>query len=153
MRLLKNILTIIVVFCLLCGCSANSNENKKKHDLYLEVKEIINENLSDYNPNVEYDESKDMITIKVLAPKGTANSMVVNPNAIKDDWKTFTTAMKGISSAGYEMSLERDIKVACAVMILNDENTNNILYSAMNGVEVSNELSRWLWMIFENNDE
>ena len=111
-------------------------------DVYEDVMRIVRNYLFDYDPVVEYDDVNKMINIKVNAPSGTANAMVIDKDAIRSSWNEYCESLRLLTASSYFYAQENGYRIACTVMVLSDANSENAFYAAMNGVEIMNEINK-----------
>lgn len=107
-------------------------------DSYKNVKRIIMENMGDYNPEFEYDAESDLLYIYLDAPEGAAYALVSAPAVMADSWAVVVDNFCNLSDVAHTAFVNEGYDTGCALMMISDANSDNILLSCLNGVVIYN---------------
>lgn len=124
------------------GSSQSGNTSSKSFTDSKSYKEIYSaciSNFSDSNPKLNYDASKNTLTLTLVAPKGTHDGVDDQNMNVLMAWYDYTASLSNVSWGGYEMmSKEGYGHIAFIIMVLSDKDQSKALYATMNGEDYYN---------------
>lgn len=103
---------------------------------FQQIKDIIEDSMADFSPTITYDPERALVNVIVVAPDGSARALVTNKYAVEAAWNSLTESLITLSSTGYDLVSGTGLDIGCGVMLLSDANPDNILFGAVNGLEV-----------------
>lgn len=107
-------------------------------ELFLQIKTILEANLSNLSPSVLYDTENHMINVVCVPPAGTHIALLRDKSSIQESWDTLTDSLTGMSDETYKLCLTSGYKVGCMVMLVGDDDPDVCLYASLNGLEYCN---------------
>lgn len=124
-------------------CGATDGEPVQRIDDFTQsasfstIRELIDDSMSSFDPEYEYDSESQILYISLTAPDGTVAALSTNPDSVRDSWDSIVSGMQTISSSactifaadGYE-------DVSCYIMLLNDQNPDNVILGVLDGVVI-----------------
>ena len=120
------------------GSSATSKtfEDSKS---YKEIRSNCLSNFSDNDPKLNYDASKNILTLTLVAPKGTQDGVDDLNMGVTVAWYDWTASLSNVSWGGYKMMSDEGYgHIAFIIMVLSDKDQSKALYATMNGEDYYN---------------
>lgn len=132
--------------CEACGVTEGEPLEKvetfTQSESYQMVCSVIDENMAEMQPEYSYDDESKIMYIFLTAPEGTAYSIAVTPDEVREVWQTVVTNMSDVSLSSYEaFAADGYSDVSCCIMLLNDTNPENVLLGVLNGVTLYDVMS------------
>ncbi len=126
---MKKAITLILCACLALSLGISACADYTAEDLVKELQEM--EHTFDYYA-VELED--DIIYMKIAMDGTTAQALKLKQKENFDEWKEITDELDEVSEMLQERADECDGELLTCVMLLNDQNDENVLYSVTNGI-------------------
>lgn len=107
-------------------------------DAFDTITGILDEQMSDLNPEYVIDEELSLLYVYLDAPSGTALGLVSDPAASLESWNEVVYTMCDLSTSIQEEFTKAGMEVNCSIMLVSDANAENILMGCLNGEVIYN---------------
>ncbi|MCF0115175.1 MAG: hypothetical protein HUJ56_07470 [Erysipelotrichaceae bacterium] len=110
-----------------------NEDNFGDSTVFKEMVQVLKESFSEMKPVIEYDQQNHLINIKLIAYDNTMNALRNNPSQALSSWNELTTSLNGVTGSCYELMLENNLMIGCALVLGSDEDESTAIFASING--------------------